>query len=305
MIIMMRTASALLPLTSLLVASAAFCAATPSPTAAPTPSTPVSPVETASMSPPAAAPVATVASPAITPGEPGTPTAAPKTAAPETQTAPLATSSHGPPNAPTASSSNARRPAPEAEHDDHNTLFDVSGDHAIGGFGGIGVMYTRFAGSGAAQICGEGGVVIDHALTLGGDLCALARTVNAEQYGPAPHDSNDRLGFAYAGLLVRYHFFARRPINLGVGALIGGGKVGIGTWEEKRENYWSFSPTRGREEVVFVVEPQIGAFANLTRWFRVGVTAGYRIVLGVDTLGLSASDLSAPTLGGTIQGGWF
>jgi len=38
---------------------------------------------------------------------------------------------------------------------------------------------------------------------------------------------------------------------------------------------------------------------------RIGATVGYRIVSGVDTQGVSAGDLSAPTLGGVLQGGWF
>jgi len=53
------------------------------------------------------------------------------------------------------------------------------------------------------------------------------------------------------------------------------------------------------------VEPQVGAHVNITRWLRLGAVAGYRVVSGMDTKGLSDSDLAGPTVGGQIQAGWF
>jgi len=183
------------------------------------------------------------------------------------------------------------------------TLLGKAGDYAFGGFGGIGVMYTRFAGENAVQVCGEGAVIIDHALTLGGGGCGITTLVNAEQYGPAPHDPNDRLTFGYGGAIIRYHLFSNSPVNLGVGALIGAGGLTIGTWNGDSSGSDNF--THVRSEAVFVFEPQVGGYANLTRWLRVGINAGYRIVSSVNMQGLSSGDVSAPTLGGVIQAGWF
>lgn len=178
----------------------------------------------------------------------------------------------------------------------------MHGDYAIGGFGGVGVMYTRFAGHNAVQVCGEGAVIIDHALTLGGGGCGITTMLNADQYGP--YGPNDRINFGYGGAIIRYHLFSNRPINLGIGALIGAGGLTIGTLDGSNDN-GPGNLTRTRSDAVFVLEPQIGGYANLTRWLRVGVTAGYRIVSSVNTQGLSAGDLTAPTLGGVIQAGWF
>ena len=167
-------------------------------------------------------------------------------------------------------------------------------------------MYTRLAHENAVQVCGEGAVIIDHALTLGGGGCGITTMVDAykNNYGPEPHYPNDRLTFGYGGAIIRYHLFSHSPINLGVGALIGAGGLLIGVYNENADA-GSDNFTHKRSEAVFVFEPQIGGYANLWRWLRVGVTGGYRIVSSVNMQGLSAGDFSAPTLGGVIQAGWF
>lgn len=217
----------------------------------------------------------------------------------------VAASPYGPAKPPTTkSTTQSPQPAPKRGYDGPPTLLDMSGDYAIGGFGGVGVMYTRFAGSGAAQVCGEGGLILDHVLELGGGGCGVTTTVNAEKYGPEPHYADDRMRFGYGGFLIRYHLFSRSMVNLGIGALIGAGGLTIGTWDSAAEDF-SSNYKHMRSEAVFVFEPHVGAYTNFTRWLRMGAVVGYRLVSGVDTQGVSASDLAAPTLGGVLQGGWF
>jgi hypothetical protein len=197
-------------------------------------------------------------------------------------------------------------PPPEksAARDRPATLLDGSGSYAFGGFGGLGVMYTRFANTDAVLVCGEGGVIIDHALTFGGGGCGVPTLVNAERYGNPPHDPRDRLSFGYGGAIVRYHFYSRSMVNLGVGALIGAGGLSIGTLRSNAQDY-SQDYTPKRTEALFVLEPQIGGYLNITRWLRVGATAGYRIVSAVSTPGLSASDVGGLSVGGRVELGWF
>ena len=165
-------------------------------------------------------------------------------------------------------------------------------------------MYTRFANTDVAQVCGEGAVIIDHALTFGGGGCGIAMLIHAAQFGNPPHDPRDRLSFGYGGAIVRYHFYSRQMVNLGVGALIGAGGLAIGTLTGSAEdNNQDYQPKR--TEALFVFEPQIGAYLNITRWLRVGASAGYRIVSPVSTPGLSASDVGGLSVGGRIDIGWF
>lgn len=278
----------------------------PAPAAAPAATT-VAPAPNAEPSEAAAAPsprdAAAPASPAATPPAPATAQpAAP--AAPSTLT--VAESPYG--NGTRPAQPAAAQPVPSPPSDDTDdapaTLLDSSADYALGGFGGFGVFYTRFANKNAVELCGEGGIIIDHALTLGGGGCGVARELKAEQYGPAPHDPDDRLSFGFGGAIARYHFLSRKVVNVGLGALIGAGALQIGTWDGTGED-WEKDYEHKRSDAVFVFEPQVGAYANITRWLRVGATASYRVVGGVNTKGLSNRSVRGPTLGGQIQGGWF
>jgi hypothetical protein len=182
------------------------------------------------------------------------------------------------------------------------TLLDSS-FYALGGFAGLGVMYTRFAGGDRPLICGEAAVIIDHAFTFGGGGCGIPDSMNAASVGVSNTTAEDRVQFGYGGAIARYHIFSRRVTNLAVGVLIGAGGVVVGKWigsSEKPENF-----DVKNQDAVFIVEPQIGGFANLTRWLRVGAIAGYRVASGVDLKGINASDVRGLTLGGQIQGGWF
>ncbi|HEY5956535.1 MAG TPA: hypothetical protein VIV60_08285 [Polyangiaceae bacterium] len=255
--------------------------------------------------------------PAQSPSPPAPSEAAAPTPTVAPTTAPVTNSAVASPNsveaspygnaAPESPASNPA-PAPPARGDAPATLFDSGTDYAIGGFGGIGVMYTRFIGGDRPLVCGEGAVIIDHKLTLGGGGCGVAAMMDAQAYGAAPHSTGDRLTFGYGGAIARYHFFSREPVNFAVGGLVGAGGIEIKTWKgdgsrsdwDDWDNYSSKS-----QDPVFVFEPQVGGFANITRWLRVAVIGGYRFVSGVDVKGLRSKDLMGPVLGGQIQAGWF
>jgi hypothetical protein len=195
--------------------------------------------------------------------------------------------------------------AAPAEKDVPATLFDS--DYAIGGFGGLGASYTRFAGRDRPIGCFEAGVIIDHAFTLGGGGCMILMQMNGESYGTGEPNPGDRLHFGYGGAIARYHFLSRRAVNFAVGALVGAGAVEVRTWNGQgdetnlSENY----TTKSSPDAILVVEPQISVYANLRRWLRICAIGGYRFASGIDTKGLSATDVMGPTLGGQIQGGWF
>lgn len=165
-------------------------------------------------------------------------------------------------------------------------------------------MGTQIAGVNGVQVCGEGALIIDHALTFGGGGCGFATHVSAMRF---TGEADDKLTFGYGGAIIRYHFMSRKVANLSLGALIGGGGVVIGDQVDEQGNP-SDDANDFKEkstEAVFVVEPQIGAFLNFTRWMRGGALVGYRYVTGVETNGVKASDLRSPTFGATLQFGWF
>lgn len=243
------------------------------------------------------------------PANDASPTSVTPSPAPTSSPAPAATSAssvepspYGPATAegPTAHAE-AQEPAKEEKPP---TLLDFSSDYAFGGMGGIGVMYTRIGGKNSALVCGEGAVIIDHALTLGGGGCGVTRLLRAQDYASS-YDADDRLTFGYGGAIIRYHFRTRKLVNVSVGAMVGAGGVVTGSYTPKNNSDFDKNFKSERHDAVFIVEPQVGAHVNITRWLRVGAVAGYRLVSGVDTQGLSESDIAGPTVGGQIQAGWF
>lgn len=173
--------------------------------------------------------------------------------------------------------------------------------YKVGGFGGLGVMYTRFANTEAVQVCGEGALLLNHVFSIGMGGCGIARTLKTTSFDDQAA-SNYRTSFGYGGGLIRYHFYSHRYANLAIATLIGAGAVASGDWDYRHNRY---SGDVDDPDLVFVFEPQLAGYLNVTRWLRIGATAGYRFVSSSDTPGLKSSDLAAPTLGGQIQAGWF
>lgn len=225
-------------------------------------------------------------------------------AAASQEAAPPKVSFTEPPAAQAAPASPPPRPA-AAPDDGPQTLFRSGGK--LGGYGGLDVGYTRVAGNDAALLCGGGALLIDRALTIGLMGCGVAARINAETYGNVVHEDGDRLEFGYGGVLVGYQFFQKQLYNLSLTTMVGAGGTSIvnhrGTeWgDDDFDNHRDVKAT----DALFVAEPRLTGYLNLTRWARVGAFAGYRFVGGVNMRNLSAGDLSGPVVGGTVQFGWF
>ncbi len=260
--------------------------ASPAEAAQPTPAEPsVAPAPEAAASP--AEPVTTEPSAAT-----GEQPAAPGAGAPAAAADPADEEPEGDPV--------SRRPA-SAPEDAPATLFDTMDGTKMGGFGGVGVMYTQLAEEDVASVCGEGALIFDHALTIGGGGCGVVTHVDGEDYGPDTLDG-DRLNFGYGGLIVRYHFMPKEIVNVSVGTLIGAGGVAISNMnmmESERDT------RRAHAQGVFVAEPQLGVYVNISRWLRFGASVGYRMAAGVVLENMSNSDLSGLVAGGTFHIGRF
>ncbi len=290
----------------------ALCWAAPAETSGPTGAAPEpgTPSSTAAAEPQATTTSSAdrTVSPASTPGtEVPAPAPAPSPSASDPASAPGVTAAVGPSPYGTSTgyepaSSTSEEPSQKRVPE---TLLDSNYDYAFGGMGGIAVMYSRFGGKNVVLVCGEGAVIIDHAFTLGGGGCGMARSPKAQEYSASAYTEDDRMAFGYGGAIARYHFNSRKMVNYSLGVLVGAGGVTTGTWSGDPDDMDDEEFEVEHSDAVFVVEPQVGAHLNITRWLRVGAVAGYRVVSAVDTEGLGASDVSGITAGGQIQAGWF
>ena len=89
------------------------------------------------------------------------------------------------------------------------------------------------------------------------------------------------------------------PVYLTVGALVGGGAVALVNDDDD-----DFDENQA-EDVFAVLQPDVTLHANLTRWLRLGLTAGYRFTSGVDRNGYDESDVNGLLIGGQVQFGRF
>lgn len=199
-------------------------------------------------------------------------------------------------------------PAMPARGDDGpQVLFHSDNGLRLSGYGGVDVGYTRVAGENAVLACGGGALLMSRTFSLGLMGCGVPTRIPGENYSIVTHEAGDRLEFAYAGVVAGYHFFPKKLYNLSLSAMVGGGAASI---VNRHDQTWSDNHDTNHDHVksvdpLFVAEPRLTGYVNLTRWARVGAFVGYRFVGGVDMRNLSSADMSGPVAGGSVQFGWF
>lgn len=270
-----------------LLATGSAAAQEPAP-AAPSPAGYPAPIYPAAVPPPAApAPPPAVAPPPAPPAPP--PVVAAPAPLPPPPAAPVVRSYPSPPP-------HAARP--ERPYD--GPPLALGPRVRIGGYGGVSSAYTHMLNRHGALLGLEAALLLSHRLSLGVAGFGFLRTPS----GPRdPVDNTPReFGVGYGGFVARYAFLTTLPVYASVGALVGGGAVvlhrddGNDGWDDDDD---------AQADGFFVVQPELTVEANMTRWMRLGVNAGYRITSGVQRFGLSESDLNGPVIGAHVQFGWL
>lgn len=169
----------------------------------------------------------------------------------------------------------------------------------VGGYGGLDVAYTRMFGRDGVVVGGQGAVLINHRLALGLAGWGWSNPVD----GPnAPNGERQHFDTGYGGATVRYSLYLDSlPVYVTFGTLIGAGAIDLTTRDHDEDGFES-AP---EEDVFAVIQPDIALHANLTRWMRLGITAGYRFTSGVGQLGFTESDVDGFLVGGQLQFGSF
>jgi hypothetical protein len=197
-----------------------------------------------------------------------------------------------------ASSASTAEATNEQAGDDQGPplLFGKSLD--VGGYGGLDVAYSRMFGRDGVVAGAQGAVLINHRLALGIAGYGWSNPLD----GPvAPNGDARRFETGYGGFTAHYSiYFDQLPIYFTVGALVGAGAIDL-----TDENHSDGFEDRASEDVFAVFQPDVAVHANLTKWMRVGLTAGYRLTSGVDRLGFRESDVNGLMVGGQIQFGAF
>jgi hypothetical protein len=157
--------------------------------------------------------------------------------------------------------------------------------------GGPDVKFTQVNGHDGVLVGGFGGGLVDQTLFIG-----------AAGYWLANGDW-DR-GLSYGGMLVQWHFFGRKTVNVSVGGLVGGG-LGTARYQwpagaipysypsprHAHEGQGYYAPGYGPapayavyEAGFFVAEPQVTVLWHAADWISVSAGIGYRGVAGAGDL---------------------
>lgn len=163
----------------------------------------------------------------------------------------------------------------------------IDGDVDFGGFGGPTVQFTSINKQFGVLAGGVGGVIIDHTFVLGGAGYGLVNNVTEES---API-TRPYLNLGYGGGYLQYIHESDNLIHMTAGVLIGAGGVGFRR-DFEDDDQWDERDLLN--DFFFVVEPDIQAELNITKYFRVAVGGGYRFVSGIELSGLANSDIGGP-----------
>jgi len=142
----------------------------------------------------------------------------------------------------------------------------ISNDIDYGGFGGPIMEFSQINGTTVADVGGGGGLVINNFFVGGYGLGNDAASVTFED---ELYDIDFGHGGFWFGLSTPQHKLIHAYASF---------RVGWGEVELKKNG------DREYEDNLLALAPELGVEVNITDWFRLGFTGGYRSVSGVDNL---------------------
>ncbi len=163
-----------------------------------------------------------------------------------------------------------------------------------GGYGGPLLKFTEINGETGILVGGRGGWIINETFVLGGGGYGLVNKIEGNMYvgGEKPN-----IEFGYGGVIFEYINNSRKLIHFSVSTLVGGGGHSL-----RDDNFFNDDDD---SDVFFVAEPEVTVMLNVTRFFRIGLNAGYRFISGADDYNMENSDLSGFAGGITFKFGSF
>ncbi len=171
----------------------------------------------------------------------------------------------------------------------HETLFSRS--RVIGGFGGPLLEFGNLKGEMSTSVGGGGGVIIDN-FFIGAYGIGSARNLHYNI-----RNEEFRMDLAHGGIWLGYTPMTFKLVHPYTSARIGWG------FAEIRDDPFVFDHGG---DAVFVFTPEVGVELNLTRFFRISGSVGYRFVNDVDQLDMFTNkDFSSFTGQLTFRFGWF
>lgn len=171
----------------------------------------------------------------------------------------------------------------------HETLFNKA--RVVGGFGAP-ILEMGINNHLNTSVGGGGGIVIN-SFFLGG--YGLASVDFEELFD---NGEVEVLNIGHGGFWLGTTFQPYKILHLYTSARLGWGAVNV----DLQDNNQRYSDI----DKIFVATPELGIELNLTKWFRIAGTAGYRWVNGTsENRGYSDDDFSGAVATVALRFGWF
>ena len=148
--------------------------------------------------------------------------------------------------------------------DKTQTLF--SDENSYGGFGGPLVVFSNINGTVVGDVGGGGAFTVNNFFVGGYGLGNEGAQVTVE-------DEVFDIDFSHGGFWLGYAFKEHKLLHLYSSFRVGWGGV---DFEQNSEKFFS--------DNLLALSPELGVELNVTNWFKLGLTAGYRAVSGIDNL---------------------
>jgi hypothetical protein len=148
---------------------------------------------------------------------------------------------------------------------------------------------------------GSAGIMLDHVFYIGAAGYKLFTDVKASRTGA---DSTS-IDMQYGGGILGYRLGAADLFHIGLQGVIGYGEVEYGHGGRGHHHDELFDDDNGAHgsSRFYVAEPSVTAELNLVSHVQLGVEAGYRFCMGVDSTmaGVTNRELSGPSAAATLR----
>lgn len=183
------------------------------------------------------------------------------------------------------------------------TLFNAGA--RVTGFGGPGVYYTTFNNDPHVLVGGQGAVLLNSTVYVGGAGYGLASQPDAGVVWIDGQYRDTDFEGGYGGFLLGIVTKSNDVIHTSADVLIGGGSINQ-VRDEWRDDDWDHDDNDAYEtDNFFTVQPMAHAELNVFPWMRVNASAGYRFVSGMERFDLDNDEVGGPVAGLGFRFGKF
>ncbi len=183
----------------------------------------------------------------------------------------------------------------QKSNDEIVTLLGKS--NAIGGFGGVSVLYSQIDDKDAFVFGARGGVILGHVFAMGFGGAGFINDYHIDEvYGKVS------LAGGYGGIFFEPIILPRFPVHLSIPVLVGAGGVAYTSIDESR---WDNEPYVEDSEAFLVIEPGLELEMNITKFFRFSFGGYYRYTSDIELLNTPKDVLNGFSAGVNFKFGKF